>query len=106
MSSSPIKDDEKAVAVAADEVELARMGYKQELKSVYTSVRQCRVLTYMSTPRRELGLMQVQHLRIPAGVPPFTPYPLELWRIVLDHQHHDWYTIVVPLRFGRFHACV
>jgi len=34
MSSSPTKDDEKGVAVAADEVELARMGYKQELKFV------------------------------------------------------------------------
>lgn len=36
MSSSPTKDREKAVVVAVDEVELARMGYKQELKSVHT----------------------------------------------------------------------
>lgn len=35
MSSGPTKDNEKGVAVAADEVELARMGYKQELKFVY-----------------------------------------------------------------------
>lgn len=32
MSPGPAIDDEKGVAVAADEAELARMGYKQELK--------------------------------------------------------------------------
>ena len=34
MSSGPAKGDEKGVAAATDEVELARMGYKQELKFV------------------------------------------------------------------------
>jgi len=38
MSSDPTTGDEKGVAVAADEVELARMGYKQELKFVCASV--------------------------------------------------------------------
>ena len=47
MSSSPTKDAEKGPAVIADEVELARMGYKQELKFVHLSVRQCRVLTFL-----------------------------------------------------------
>jgi len=47
MSSSPTKDAEKGPAVIADEVELARMGYKQELKFVHLSVRQCRVLTFI-----------------------------------------------------------
>ena len=37
MSPGPAIDDEKGVAVAADEAELARMGYKQELKFVPTS---------------------------------------------------------------------
>lgn len=44
MSSSPAKDDEKGVVVAADEVELARMGYKQELKFVHVSG--CLVMSY------------------------------------------------------------
>ena len=38
MSSGPADDDEKGVVVAADEAELARMGYKQELKFVHVSV--------------------------------------------------------------------
>ena len=38
MSLSPVKDAENGTAVATDEVELARMGYKQELKFVHTSV--------------------------------------------------------------------
>ena len=67
MSSSPTKDAEKGAAVIADEVELARMGYKQELKFVRFSVRQCRVLTFVFR-RRELSLMQVQQLLVPAGV--------------------------------------
>ena len=37
MSSGPTEDNEKGATVAADEVELARMGYKQELKFVYLS---------------------------------------------------------------------
>jgi hypothetical protein len=37
MSSDPANDDEKGVVVAVDEVELARMGYKQELKFVHLS---------------------------------------------------------------------
>lgn len=45
MSSSPTKDDEKGVVVAADEVELARMGYKQELKLPHLSVPWSRMLT-------------------------------------------------------------
>jgi hypothetical protein len=42
MSSGPTRDDEKGAVVAADEVELARMGYKQELKFVCVSPG-CRV---------------------------------------------------------------
>jgi hypothetical protein len=38
MSLSPTKDAEKGAEVVADEVELARMGYKQELKFVHVSV--------------------------------------------------------------------
>ena len=37
MSQTAIKDDERGVTAAADEVELARMGYKQELKFVHLS---------------------------------------------------------------------
>jgi hypothetical protein len=33
----------------------------------------------------------------------FITYPLELRCFVLDYQHHDWYTFIVPLRFGAFH---
>ena len=72
MSSSPTKDAEKDAAVVttvvADEAELARMGYKQELKFVHASAGQCRVLTHFLPCRRELSLMQVQQLQIPAGV--------------------------------------
>ena len=59
MSSSPTKDAEKGAGVIADEAELARMGYKQELKFVHLSVRKCRVLTFFLFHRRELSLMQV-----------------------------------------------
>lgn len=65
MSSSPAKDAEKGPAtVAADEVELARMGYKQELKFVHVSVGWCRVLTVSLSRRRELGLMQVHQFLV------------------------------------------
>jgi hypothetical protein len=36
--TSPAKDDERGVTAATDEAELARMGYKQELKSVHSSM--------------------------------------------------------------------
>jgi hypothetical protein len=50
MSSSPAGDSEKGAAVAADEVELARMGYKQELKFVYVPAGYCRALTFWPFP--------------------------------------------------------
>ena len=46
MSLSPAKDAENGTAVATDEVELARMGYKQELKFVHTPVGLCNLLTF------------------------------------------------------------
>ena len=36
----------------------------------------------------------------------FHPSPLEFWCLVLDNQHHDQYTIVVPLWISTFHACL
>lgn len=38
MSQTSSKDNEKGTAAVADEVELARMGYKQELKFVHASL--------------------------------------------------------------------
>ena len=58
MSLSPAKDAENGTAVAADEVELARMGYKQELKFVHPSVVMSFVNIFLSR-RRDLSLMQV-----------------------------------------------
>ena len=58
MSLSPVKDAESGTAVAADEVELARMGYKQELKFVHISVVVSFANIFLS-PRRDLSLMQV-----------------------------------------------
>jgi hypothetical protein len=51
MSPSPVNGDERGVAVAADEAELARMGYKQELKFVHVFVGRCCVLTFLSFPQ-------------------------------------------------------
>jgi len=100
MSSGPTKDDEKGVAVAADEVELARMGYKQELKFVYPPLGWRRPLTFSPSRRRDLSLVQVPVVLDPRTDSLLMAHFPELWCFVLHYQHHDWYTFAVPLRFG------
>lgn len=102
MSSSPAKDNEKAVTVAADEVELARMGYKQELKFVSISLGQRRVLTFSLSHRRDLSLVQVPIHSSVRTSSLFVTCFSELWCFVLHYQHYDWYTFALPLRFGTF----
>ena len=60
MSSSPTTDAEKGPEVAADEVELARMGYKQELKFVHVPVGVMSRANGLLSRRRDLSLMQVR----------------------------------------------
>lgn len=105
MSLSPAKDAENGTAVAADEVELARMGYKQELKFVYLSGVVLSANVFPSH-RRELSLVQVQIASNLRMRPLFMTHFSELWCFIFHYQHYDRYTFAVPLRFGKFPTCL
>jgi len=96
-SSASIKGGATA-ANAADEAELARMGYKQELKCVMVSVL-CVSISLTATRRRDLGVLQVRWVFCARER---WPNPsIELRGLLLNYQCHYWYTVFVPLWPGE-----
>ena len=99
MSSSPTKDAEKGAAVAADEVELARMGYKQELKFVHAcGATSCADIFPFSQTRAQSYAGTVTLNLYKSSF--FMNHSSELRCLILHYQYHDWHTFAVPLRFG------
>jgi hypothetical protein len=87
-----------------DETELARMGYKQELKCVQFSSTTLvfRCLYYILTARRDLTLMQVRWSRNDRARKVFKgTHPTELRCLVFHYQYPHWYSPHVSLRFGE-----
>lgn len=68
MSSSPVKDNEKGVTTAADEVELARMGYKQELKFVDISRAMLRANIFPLSQARAQSCAGTDNFKSPESI--------------------------------------
>ncbi len=86
-----------------DETELARMGYRQELKFVQFNFTFSSFEAYNTrSARRDLTLMQVRCSDDDDACAVFEgARPTELWCLVFHHQYSHWYPTHVSLRFGE-----
>lgn len=103
LKNSDVHLSVNAAGSGDDEAELARMGYKQELKCVINlTCLKFRISVIDQSHRRELGLLQVCIIHLPclslckciATLP-------ELWRVIFHHQRDNGDSVVISIWLGK-----